>query len=153
MPSHYLNQSRFIANWTIRNKLQWNLNQNTKIFIHKNASENIVCEMAAISQTIFSDTFLWMKIFVFWFKFLEISRGYELNHTQRATTKHQTSFRCVVRWYWLCAGWWLGFPGSRRPAVTTSHLCVVTRSVWLTLIRSSAILCKYRKKVMAWNTF
>ena len=27
---------------------QWNLNQNVKVFIHENASENIVCEMAAI---------------------------------------------------------------------------------------------------------
>ena len=36
------------VNWTFRNKLQWNLNQNTKLFIHENASENIVCEMAAI---------------------------------------------------------------------------------------------------------
>ena len=31
-----------------RNKLQWNLNQNRKLFIHGNASEYIVCEMAAI---------------------------------------------------------------------------------------------------------
>ena len=31
-----------------RNKLQWKFNQNTKIFIHENASENIVFEMAAI---------------------------------------------------------------------------------------------------------
>ena len=29
--------------WTIRNKLKWNFNQNTKLFIHENASENIVC--------------------------------------------------------------------------------------------------------------
>ena len=33
---------------TLRNKLQWNFNQNTKLFIQENASENIVCEMAAI---------------------------------------------------------------------------------------------------------
>ena len=32
----------------LRNKLEWNVNQNTKLFIHKNASENIVCKMAAI---------------------------------------------------------------------------------------------------------
>ena len=32
----------------LRNKLQWNFNQNIKLFIHENASENIVCEMAAI---------------------------------------------------------------------------------------------------------
>ena len=30
------------------NKLQWNFIQNTEIFIHENASENIICEMAAI---------------------------------------------------------------------------------------------------------
>ena len=42
------NQYSVIVNWTPRNKLQWNFNQNTKLFIHKNASENIVCEMAAI---------------------------------------------------------------------------------------------------------
>ena len=47
-PSHYLNKCWVIVNWTLRNKLQWNLNQNTKLFIHQNASSNIVCEMAAI---------------------------------------------------------------------------------------------------------
>ena len=31
-----------------RNKLQWNFNQNRKIFIHRNASEYIICEMTAI---------------------------------------------------------------------------------------------------------
>ena len=35
-------------NWTLRNKLHWNFNQNIKIFIHEKAFENIVCEMAAI---------------------------------------------------------------------------------------------------------
>ena len=29
-------------------KIQWNFNQTTKISIHENASDNIVCEMAAI---------------------------------------------------------------------------------------------------------
>ena len=40
-PSHYLNQCWVIVNWTLMNKLQQNFNQNTKHFIHKNASENI----------------------------------------------------------------------------------------------------------------
>ena len=48
MPSHHLNQCWDIVNWTHRNKLQWNFNQNTKFFIHENASEKIVHEMAAI---------------------------------------------------------------------------------------------------------
>ena len=47
-PSYYLNQCWVNVNWTLRNKLKWNFNQNTNFFIHKNASENNVCEMAAI---------------------------------------------------------------------------------------------------------
>ena len=46
--SHYLNQCWLIVNWTLGNKLQWNSDKNTKLFIHENAFENIVCEMAAI---------------------------------------------------------------------------------------------------------
>ena len=46
--SHYLNQCWNIVNWTLRNKLQWNLNPNSYIFIQENAFENSVCEMAAI---------------------------------------------------------------------------------------------------------
>ena len=34
--------------WTLRKKLQWNFNQNTNFFIHENALENVVYEMAAI---------------------------------------------------------------------------------------------------------
>ena len=37
-----------LGNWTLRSKLQWNFNQNTKIFSHENATENTFCEMAAI---------------------------------------------------------------------------------------------------------
>ena len=32
----------------IRNKLQWKFNRNSNIFIHENAFESVVCEMAAI---------------------------------------------------------------------------------------------------------
>ena len=34
-PSHYLNQYWNIVNWTLGNKLQWNLNQNSNISIKK----------------------------------------------------------------------------------------------------------------------
>ena len=44
VPSHYLNQCCLIVNWT----LQWNSNQNTKLFIHENAFENTIWEMAAM---------------------------------------------------------------------------------------------------------
>ena len=47
-PSHYLNQCWIIVNWNPRNKFQWNLDQNTIIFIQENAIENVVCQMSAI---------------------------------------------------------------------------------------------------------
>ena len=37
-----------MVNWGLSNKFQWNFNQNTKLFIHEDASKNIVCEMVAI---------------------------------------------------------------------------------------------------------
>ena len=47
-PRHYLNQCWNIVNWTLRNKLQWNINWNSYIFIQENAFENVVCKMACI---------------------------------------------------------------------------------------------------------
>ena len=47
-PSHYLNQCWNIVNWNLRNKLQWNFNRNSNIFIQEYALDNVVCEMASI---------------------------------------------------------------------------------------------------------
>ena len=47
-PSQYLNQFWNTVNGTLGYKLQWNLNQNLYIVIQENASENVVCKMAAI---------------------------------------------------------------------------------------------------------
>ena len=47
-PYHYLNQCWVIVNWTLKNKVQWDSNQITKLFIHENASEDVICEMAAV---------------------------------------------------------------------------------------------------------
>ena len=47
-PNHYLNQSWHIVNWTLGNKLQWNFNRNSNVFIEENAFEDVVGEMAAI---------------------------------------------------------------------------------------------------------
>ena len=44
---HYW-QHILVVNWTLRNKLQWNLNRNSNIFIQENAFESVVCETAAI---------------------------------------------------------------------------------------------------------
>ena len=43
-----LNQCWNIANWTPRNKLQWNLNWNSYIFIQENAFQNVIRKMVAI---------------------------------------------------------------------------------------------------------
>ena len=43
-----MNQCWNIANWNIRNKLQWNLNRKSDILIPENAFENVVCEMTAM---------------------------------------------------------------------------------------------------------
>ena len=42
------NQCWSIVNWTLRNKLQRNLNQNSYIFNEKDASESVIYKMAAI---------------------------------------------------------------------------------------------------------
>ena len=34
--------------WPFENKFQWNLNQNTIVFIQEKAFENVVCQVAAI---------------------------------------------------------------------------------------------------------
>ena len=47
-PSHYLNQCWTIVNWTLGNKLPWNLNRDFWIFIQENTFENVVWKMAAI---------------------------------------------------------------------------------------------------------
>ena len=47
-PSHYLNQCWNIANWTIKDYIQWNRNQSSYIFTSENAFENVVYETAAI---------------------------------------------------------------------------------------------------------
>ena len=36
------------VNWTLRNKLQWNFNRNSSIFIQENRFENVIWKMAAI---------------------------------------------------------------------------------------------------------
>ena len=47
-PSHCLYLCWLIVNWTIRNNFQWNLNQNSNIFIQEGVFENVACEIAAI---------------------------------------------------------------------------------------------------------
>ena len=48
--SHYLNQCWDIVHWAPVNKLQWNFNQNSYLFIQENAFKIVVCEMMSISS-------------------------------------------------------------------------------------------------------
>ena len=48
VPSHYLDQCWFIVNQHLRNKFQWNFNQNKAVFIRENKFEKVVCKMATI---------------------------------------------------------------------------------------------------------
>ena len=45
---NYINQCWIVANCARRNKLKWNFDRNTELYIHENAPENTVCEMVAI---------------------------------------------------------------------------------------------------------
>ena len=47
-PSHYLNKYWHIVNWTLRNKLQWNFNLKSDIFIQENAFGIFVCKIEVI---------------------------------------------------------------------------------------------------------
>ena len=44
VPKHYLNQCWHIITWTLGNKLQWNLNRNSNVFIQENPFENVICQ-------------------------------------------------------------------------------------------------------------
>ena len=48
MPSHYVKQWWNIVNLTHINKLQWNFNRNSYIFIQENAAENVVWKISTI---------------------------------------------------------------------------------------------------------
>ena len=47
-PSHYLNHWWIIVHRNLKNQHKWNLNRNTKILMHWNALEIVVCKMSAI---------------------------------------------------------------------------------------------------------
>ena len=40
--------AEIVVIWNIKNKLQWNFNRNSHIFIQENTFETVVCGMAAI---------------------------------------------------------------------------------------------------------
>ena len=45
-PNHYLNKSWNIINWTIRNKIKWNLYRYSYVFLQENAFKNVAWKTA-----------------------------------------------------------------------------------------------------------
>ena len=70
-PSHYLNHSWNIVDPNLRNKLQWNLKQNSNIFNQENAIiENVICKMVSIlfqPQCVKPNIQCWGSIWNWWF--------------------------------------------------------------------------------------
>ena len=46
--AHVLNQCWLVVNWTLTNKLHWNLNQNPMVFVEVKTFETVFCKLATI---------------------------------------------------------------------------------------------------------
>ena len=49
---HYQNEYWLTDNWALRDKLIWNLNENTIIFIQQNKFQNDICKMLKFQYVI-----------------------------------------------------------------------------------------------------
>ena len=92
-------------------KLQWNFNQNTKFFIHKNASENMICGHFVQMAAILSSGRWVNKIVVSHislihytssFLFLRLS-GYQLVHQRCSFCAFLRRFQHSNHHIWRCA--------------------------------------------------
>ena len=105
-PSHYLNQCWNIVNCTHGNKLQWNFNRNSNIFIEENTFENVVCEMLFISSRPQCVNSLSHG------RFIKESKMWILNEN---FWQHSLHIFCEILWDWFQWAWvnilfrqWLG---------------------------------------------
>ena len=63
-PSHYLNQCWDIIDWILRNKLQWNFNQNSYIFIQENAFKlsSGKCRPFCLGLNVLNGAWIWSSL-------------------------------------------------------------------------------------------
>ena len=103
MPSHYLNQCWNVVNWTFRDKLQWNCNWNSNIFIEENVFENVIWKMASILS--------WPQFVKYpkWYCItksppLDSFKGYSSEGVVIMLTMGQTKSIHLKQWYtlWSC---------------------------------------------------
>ena len=140
MACRLFGQCWVIDNW---NRLQWNFNQNTNLFISENASEDIVCQIMAVGLG-----------------------GDELNHTQMITLHFKTHWGrvthiCVSNLTSIGPGNGLS-PGRRQAIVWTNvggilliHWVRVT-CVWQLrhhLSVSGLALVRRQADVWTWSLF
>ena len=108
-PSHYLNQSFLIVNWTRGTIFQCNLNQNTTNFVDVNEFENVVGKLVVIlcqciqcindsstydtyciqNYTYLTSHSIW-RCFVFYFVLLRLGYGRLYNHALSQCQGHHT---------------------------------------------------------------
>ena len=62
VPSNYLNQWWNIVDLTLRNKLQWNVNRNSNIFIYGNAFQNVWETAAILSRPLCVNNWMWVTM-------------------------------------------------------------------------------------------
>ena len=63
-PSHYLNQCSIIVNYMLGNKLQWNVNQTTKVFIYENAAKTSSAKWRPSCPCVFVCVCVWVCVWV-----------------------------------------------------------------------------------------
>ena len=101
-------------NWTRRNKLRWNFNENTNLFIHENASENIVCEMAVIlSRGICSEIYNYVTM-ISAINFSNKKRKFAVSTFDESWRSWTSSYTCIhfaehfTRFQWKQFRWLAG---------------------------------------------
>ena len=80
-----------IVNLTLRNKLQWNFNQNSNTFIQENALESVVWEMASISS--------WPQCVNFWIKISSVVNTMPADDL--VTPRARVSAAMILTWFFL----------------------------------------------------
>ena len=88
-----------MANWTLRNKLQWKFNRNSNTFIQKNAFESVVCEMTAIlyrPQSVNMGTLYWWNdICILRRPLLQLTDAWVMSPWAKWPPFRRGYFRCI----------------------------------------------------------
>ena len=126
-PRHQLSWCWLTVNCTLRNKLQWNHNQNTKLFIQENAFENGVCKMSAI---LFRPQCVNLRLH--YTATCHVCPFYIRIHTSWWNTSisvfHQIIWSVIFREiYWAACG---PAASTSKPFIVSSQVCIGILALW-----------------------